>query len=358
MNRRRFVLASGAGFLGSSITSQIQQPAVGIDFELSSDVSFNPSGVESLVIHFSQFEITPYYLNSNNNTANITVTADIVGDKTEEKSVRENLVNGVTVTKDELGGLSSIQLNDLTVENSVLEGSVKITVDHPDVSESYRQPFLIESNPDDIVTDGLISYWSLDDAVSGTGGTVTDSAGSNNGSTVNGVNTGVSGVVDSAFKFDGSNFVRVQNSSNLNPEEITVSAWAKYDSLQDQQGAIVRKNQAYVLYADNSDRGMQYYNWNTNTRVNTNVKPTIGEWEHWVATNNGSRIKVYKDTTPVADVEDSTNGSSNDNLGIGAQATEDDGAGLFPMSGSVDDVRIYNRALDDKEIEKLYNIGI
>jgi hypothetical protein len=80
----------------------------------------------------------------------------------------------------------------------------------------------------DLVTNGLVAYWSLDaNTISGTN--VKDVVGGNNG-TINGNLVQVTGKVKEALEFDGKSSVDVVGTAALNfngKTEMTVGVWVK-----------------------------------------------------------------------------------------------------------------------------------
>jgi hypothetical protein len=88
-----------------------------------------------------------------------------------------------------------------------------------------------------------------------------------------------------------------------------------------------------------------------------------GKWHQAVATWNGSTISLYvdgvSDATAVS-FSGSLRTNQTNSLTIGADDAAI-GAGSTPLNyfnGTIDDVRIYNRALSATEVANLYHLGI
>jgi hypothetical protein len=77
-------------------------------------------------------------------------------------------------------------------------------------------------------------------------------------------------------------------------------------------------------------------------------------WTHVAATWDGSIMKLYKDGVPVGSKAKSgiLDANSNVKVAIGNQPA---GAGNKPFDGLIDDLRIYNVALSQSEIQELMN---
>ena len=202
----------------------------------------------------------------------------------------------------------------------------------------------------------MIGYWPLNES----SGEALDHSGNENHGSLNGATQGTPGVLgENSYSFSSrGDVVTVSDTAVLNPERITLSAWAKFDELYDDsasntQSSIFRKFEAYVLYADRTSNGMQFYNWESGTRLSTGVVPNTGEWEFWTATNNGSEIKIYRNGKLIGSTNDTVQASSTNALGIGASGETQE----YGMLGNIQEARIYNRPLTQSEIQYLYSVG-
>ncbi len=211
------------------------------------------------------------------------------------------------------------------------------------------------------VKNGLVGLWSFDGGdMSGT--TAFDRSGSaNNGTLTNGPIRTI-GKVGQALSFDGVNdFVAIPNQSIQNAYPITISAWIKATT---SSGAVVNK------YVSSSLNGYQLYFYNGILcgwyfRNNSNYVwdgadcgagfsgLNDGKWHHVVFVVDSSGGVIYADGVKgVTRAWTGTPGAptQTQDLWIGRY-----NAGYFP--GLIDDTRIYNRALTQAEITKLYNTG-
>lgn len=210
-----------------------------------------------------------------------------------------------------------------------------------------------------------IAHWKFDD---GAGTTAFDSAGSNDGTLVNGpIWTG--GINDGALDFDGvDDYVDCGQDSSLDiTGPITVSCWVKTDqtviaklvakwdaSLSDGDP----KQRAYVLGLNVyrvgeasfhlSSDGLTYSGFSASSSLVNNAK-----WHHLTGVYDGSNISIYVNGI----LEDSNLYSDgifsapDENVYIG---TEDEGVYAAMFDGAIDDVRIYDRALSASEVQQLY----
>ncbi|MCK5612961.1 right-handed parallel beta-helix repeat-containing protein [Candidatus Pacearchaeota archaeon] len=207
---------------------------------------------------------------------------------------------------------------------------------------------------------GLVGWWKFD---KGDGSTVYDSSGNNNDGTISGAQWSTDGV-NGALSFDGFNdYVSIPNSPELNiTGDITISAriyFTRGGSGEGSEQAMVTKtvsNGAYnnpfdfrtgvgaepplrLVRADASGHECVY---------STKLIP-IKSWHHGLVRVENTVGDFYVDsviTGKTGGLTKNPTGNSNPLL-IGKRAD-----GLY-FSGSLDDVRIYNRALSEDEIRAL-----
>ena len=213
--------------------------------------------------------------------------------------------------------------------------------------------------------DDLVGYWRLDRD----NGRVLDYSGENNNGSNKGANRAVPGVFSTAsasFPEDGD-VIEVPHTSSLGGmDELTISVWIKEDEDPGANYAHFISKSAESVGSGDSDYALiQQNDREIAFRVNTNGNydddaavgdtPTKGEWIHVVGTWNGSEIRLYQDGILV-DKETATGSLNNagDPLGIGRHA-ENTNNRYF--DGSLDEIRIYKRALASSEIKKLYFKG-
>lgn len=208
-----------------------------------------------------------------------------------------------------------------------------------------------------IVTDGLVSFWSLDKS-SISGDTVRDQWGNNHGVMVDGPKI-VEGKINEALLFDGqASLVEIDHSASLDiTEAITMEFWFLLDgnSAENVFPRPFSKGQSTV---DNGGYGI-WVNDSTTTDIgfrSPTIAPTDirsqalpdyndGDWHHIVVTFDGAEGKLYLDGVNYVDIPVSGELSSEDEpLHIG------DGRNERHFSGAVDEARIYNRALSEDEV--------
>jgi len=160
-----------------------------------------------------------------------------------------------------------------------------------------------------------------------------------------------------ALNFDGDNdYVTIPHNNSLNPATgITVETWVyPTDGITPSQSVIGKSTQQVRGYifprTDDGWKSFSFYvhldgqGWN----IISATYPSINEWHHVAATYDGFVMKIYLDGELKATKEVIGTISSNTNpITIGTQPGF---SGEF-FQGSLDEVRIWNRALDECEID-------
>ncbi|MBA7492007.1 hypothetical protein ES702_02556 [subsurface metagenome] len=168
---------------------------------------------------------------------------------------------------------------------------------------------------------------------------------------------------DYALSFDGVNdYVDCGSGDNLT--EWTLEAWVIASEVPWMEQPFISKGDEYVFYPKINeywiDIGENQHWWagfrddegtgHETDSINTYL---LDSWVHLVATFNGSYIILYMNGTQDGISEDYSEFTPlhhSDTLYIGH------GAGL-PFNGTIDEVRIYNRAINSSEVSFSYNNG-
>jgi hypothetical protein len=210
---------------------------------------------------------------------------------------------------------------------------------------------------------GLIGYWTFDE---GNGTTALDSSGNNNNGTLLNSPTWVTGKVGDALQFDGINdWVSIGNPTTLNNKgPYSISAWIKPSALD---GYIVAKRTneqtGYWRLGTGLDNKL---GWFKDTSESTHVSAaskagilTLNTWQHvaltWDGTLSGTEAKIYLNGVEV-DYSIRQNGTGkilSDSLNNFAIGSRNGGSAFF--SGSIDEVKFYNRVLNASEVSALYS---
>ena len=211
---------------------------------------------------------------------------------------------------------------------------------------------------------GLIGWWKLDET---SGRDVADASGNGNiGKILNGEPRWQpnGGKIGGALLFDGKgDFVHVSNESKFDcTAEVTVAAWIKVNRFDKEWQAIVTKGDSAwrIQRNQNTDTiefacsGLKIPSDNPYGSMYGEKSVNDGRWHHVAGVYDGKKMILYVDGRE--DVSQPASGpiGTNDQpvyIGENAEVT-----GRF-WNGLIDDVHVYNCALDQAGIEVLYNEG-
>ncbi|NIP22292.1 MAG: hypothetical protein GWN67_00375 [Phycisphaerae bacterium] len=275
---------------------------------------------------------------------------------------------------------SSPTLRNLTIVNNDFGISAFNGAD-PDISsciffnnyygDLFRDPVPLEAKyswVQDEVNEP-IAHWKLDE---GTGSIAYDSAGTNDG-TIYGA-AWASGVIDGALDFDGvDDYVGIPDSSSMrnldgSSAEYTISLWVNTT----QQGGLLHdaptmfdrratntlsgKLQWPVQIAINENDAVRFFihGDDPSLELNDNYAINDGNWHHIMVTRkNTEYVKIYVDGNLRQSGSTDLNPSTTEVTTIGVRRTNYDIYRDY-FDGTIDDVQIYDGALSDEEVQRIY----
>ncbi|WP_336338322.1 LamG domain-containing protein [Haloarcula brevis] len=229
-------------------------------------------------------------------------------------------------------------------------------------ASSAVPPGLTGANPLSVVgpSDGLVGHWPLD----GSGGTVADVAGGNDGVVRGNPELGVPGVHGStavAFGPTADDYVEVAPASVLAPAELSFAGWYRTTSGGAEQTVLQKADARYGdegyavdVQTPNSLRAHVGVESGRATVNPFGVATHDGAWHHVCCTWDGEAFVLYLDGEE-RDRDTAQSGAvvhSDRPLYVGYG---DNGyASTYAMNGAVDDARVYDRALGSDEVAALY----
>jgi hypothetical protein len=207
---------------------------------------------------------------------------------------------------------------------------------------------------------GLLSHWTFDgkDMV---GGVARDGVRGNNGTLTNIASSTfyTDGKIGQALNFDGVNdYIEKLGPSGFptgnNP--FSYSAWIKPRNAPSQQVILFygtnTTNQSAYIEIGNADCGANRLSsgkWGATINCDSTTV-TLGQWHLVTLTFDGTTARLYRNGV-LADSDAASYNLVNTYVDIGRVSN----SAFF--SGSVDDVRVYGRALSATEVLQLYNLG-
>ena len=200
----------------------------------------------------------------------------------------------------------------------------------------------------------LVGHWSLDE---GEGDTAHDVSGNGNDGTLVGTAAWAAGIDGFALESDGEGYVEIPNESHFDlMDQLTVAAWIKVDELGKNWQAIVTKgDSAWRLHRRDDLNSIAFHCHGLSAGWGADGEREVddGQWHHVAATYDGETISLYVDGQLDTSLETSGAIWTNDYpvmIGANAERPENN---YRSWDGCIDDVRIYNCALSEPDIQGL-----
>ncbi|GAB6139854.1 hypothetical protein JCM14076_05830 [Methylosoma difficile] len=215
------------------------------------------------------------------------------------------------------------------------------------------------------LTTGLAAHYTFDNCQA------TDSSGNGNNGTITGKLKCINGIDNKALLFDGASYISVPSSASLNPvSEWTMAFWIRVDDINNEFLAVIHKggvktncyyNREYSVWIHQNRYFTQSVAGDTCNFPNQDSKTfdrLVGRWLHYVNVidrNNKHVMKTYINGRLNVEQADSESGFKNNNANLWIGSNAEIYSLHSPFKGALDDIRFYNRALSDTEIQELYN---
>jgi hypothetical protein len=210
----------------------------------------------------------------------------------------------------------------------------------------------------------LVGYWKFDE---GSGTTAADSSGNGNNGTLKDYNTSNSdgnrppqwvadGKYGNALYFDGVDDCVTTISSTGSTSAVTVEAWIKGATANSNAGLVFDTNWSYGIWIQNSK--IQGGIWNASNYQHTassQVIPQTGIWYHIAMTYDMTTdhiVRLYVNGTLAANWTAIGPTKIPNKVDVGGRNPNN-----WYFNGTIDEVRIYNRALSADEIWNHYVHG-
>lgn len=198
----------------------------------------------------------------------------------------------------------------------------------------------------------LISYWSFNENTS-------DAAGTNNGTTVGTGFSYTNAKYGKGIDLNGDNtYINVGNDASLNMtnQSLTISAWFRVDGFTDAWQALISKGELnnFRIHRLSFTNNLGYTGGMPDIQAPQNIND--GNFHHIVAiTENGVSKKIFIDGVLVIS---SNTGTSITDTGNDLWIGNNPNVSNREWNGVIDDVAIWNRALDACQATHLYTSGL
>lgn len=200
-----------------------------------------------------------------------------------------------------------------------------------------------------------VGLWHFDET-DGTNTYIKDSSGYGNDGLPVGSTYISDGKIGGAMTFSSSNtdYIAINNSSNLNPSTITLEAWIKPKLTGNLYNVINKGNNTGYRIQLGSDGIVQFIDRGTTNLLSSNTKVVPNQWSHIVATGDSTGLKIYINGVLDASKTTAYGGAVTESpLYIGRYGTN-----KYFFSGDIDEVRISNIARSADEIRQAYEVGL
>ena len=207
--------------------------------------------------------------------------------------------------------------------------------------------------------DSLVLHYTFD---KNSATTTFDSSPLGNHGALVGATPVASGISGLAMRFDGvDDYIRVPRADSLEPKEITVAAWVEIHQFRPNFGLLVHKRNG--SFNNNEDYDLQIWENGTvrsvlangeQSRLDSSTRMDRGTWHHVAMTFSEPLMKLYIDGALVGVKTHSLPLAHNPKSDLLIGATDH---AAYPMdlflNCDLDELRIYNAALSEKEIAEL-----
>ncbi len=209
-------------------------------------------------------------------------------------------------------------------------------------------PLTAQNIPSYVPTNGLVGWWPFN-------GNANDESGNGNHGTVNGatLTNDRNGNANSAYSFDGiSNYISLI--SNFDLSNRTISVWFKKKSQDNSLREILNNDydglkNGHTIIGFMSSTDLNLQSGSNGIRINK-IDPE--NWNFVLITRDNLLTKYFLNGELIYQENNDNIKSSNSlsqKLRIGVSRNDE-----FFFNGIIDDIGIYNRALSQEEINKLY----
>ncbi len=214
-----------------------------------------------------------------------------------------------------------------------------------------------------VITDGLVAGYEFN-------GDANDASGNGNNATVFGATLGTDrfGISNNAYAFDGDDYL-VASAGTLPTAERTVALWFRADTITNMPNLVGYGGSYPTPPGTSWLMGISHWgvgaysvtsHWGTNTLQYYYAQEPVGAWIHYAVTTDVGGTKMYINGVEVASNSNFINNTetAGTDLAIGVAVDTQGNAPYTDVNvgyfvGSMDDVLIYNRALDSSEVEQL-----
>ena len=201
------------------------------------------------------------------------------------------------------------------------------------------------------INDGLIAYYPFN-------GNTNDESGNKNNGVVHGatLTNDRFGRSKNAYSFDGVSSYIEAKSPKINQDEGALSLWVNLSSLNAFTRIIYINGFIVALGEENS--GQLVFSKKLTGIESGESLLSLNKWHHIVTTySNGNIDSIFLDGNLInTHTRDDYHVCNDEITWIGRQLKACPGGRTYAIDGSIDDIRIYDRSLSERDVLELYNL--
>jgi hypothetical protein len=264
------------------------------------------------------------------------------------------LLDGATLGSEDASAPFSVSWNTTTASN----GSHAISARARDAAGNQTTSAGVSVTVSNVAPpSGLVAAYGFEE---GSGTSTTDSSGRGHTGAISGATWSATGKYGKALSFDGVNdLVNVADTAALDlTTGMTIEAWVRPTSLASWRTVVLKERGSglsYSLYASNdASRPNGYIRRGSDVAVVGPSSLPLNTWTHLAVTYNATTLRLFVNGVQVSSrAQTGAIVTSSNVLGIGGNNAWDE-----YFAGMIDEVRIYNRALSQNEIQSDMNLPI
>lgn len=212
---------------------------------------------------------------------------------------------------------------------------------------------------------GLVLYFPFNKPAEE--GRIIDMSGCSNHGRLKGAVWTPQGAIGGAYQFDikrKTDRIVVADSNSLDCKIMTVSVWVQTDDNDEHWNRIIDKNwkRGFVVGLGGDWQGKQFrgkvcFEAGENASIGSDRPVSDNKWHHIIARYDGETMVLFIDGVKQQAQKKLNTGIplNNYDVGIGNEHPGyNDTVEFLAFNGLIDELRVYNRALSDKEIAALY----
>ena len=207
---------------------------------------------------------------------------------------------------------------------------------------------------------GLVGYWSFDE---GGGTSAPDHSGNGHVGTLYNSPAWVAGKYGGALSLNGTNTYMLTNALASSPNTETLSLWVYPQGggviVSELGQATINAGYHYEQLGIDTDGTLRGNIWSCNNTGLTAGILSMNTWYYVTLEYTGTQEQLYLNGTLMNSVTCTRSPPTTQYLAFGATDSTNSGGftdtGYFP--GKIGDIRLYNRALSQSEIQSLYTAG-